>query len=446
MKIHNFEELSVTNLRQDALKVAEIGLQTIDTHKVLEESLKLEDTKLSVCGQEFTLSPNGRLIAILIGKCAGDAAFAFEKILGNQISKGVALGVGPLTSNLQPLTSSPESKLNIIKYIEGTHPMPSERNIEGTRQILETLQGLKEQDTVLFLISGGGSTLLVQPPCIAQKMRDLLLKESGMLEKLFDKGATIQEINTARKHMSLARGGFLAEAAYPAQVISIIFSDVPGNELGFISSGPTVKDDTTVKDAEAILRKYDLELCLECLTETPKEAKYFERVYNILTISNKIALQKMQKFGKSLGYKSTIKNTCLVGEARDIAKQISQEINSSEPGTLLLYCGETTVTINESDHDQAKGGRNQELALAALSHLQENCLIISLASDGKDNGPHAGAIADIETLNNANSQKLNIEEYLNHHQSTIFYEKVNSLIETGPTGSNVSDLIIAIKK
>ncbi len=436
MKIRNLETLATTPIRRVALEIAEKGLEAIDTALVLEKSLSIGKHSITVCGKEYPLSPNGKLITICIGKCAAEAAFAFEKILGSRISFGVALGVGEV-GHLQ------NQPLKKIKYYAGTHPMPSEANIIGTKALLDSLTKLSAEDTVLFLISGGGSTLLAQPACVPGDIRELLKlleEEKVMIADLFKTGATIQEINTVRKHMSLARGGFLAEKAYPAQIISIIFSDVPRNDIGFVSSGPTVKDTSLISDAEAVIKKYKLKISSECLTETPKDDSFFAKVYNILAVSNESALFQMKKAGEELGFAVEIKNKSLTGEARDVAKALAKEINSAQAGTIFLYSGETTVTVRTP----GRGGRNQELALAALPHLEENRIVLSLASDGHDNGPHAGALADMELAKMAKEKGVNPHDSLKNNDSSNFFETVGGLIETGDTGSNVSDLMIAI--
>jgi len=435
MKIKNMAELATTPERRAALEIAEAGLKAIDTAAVLEKSLRIDGYSLFVFGQTFKLSPDGKLAAVLVGKCAADGAIAFEKALGNRLASGVALGVGDYKASdgTKPL-------LRKIKYYAGTHPMPSEANLAGTRAILDSLSGLSADDTVLFLISGGGSTLLVQPPCAPEKMKDSVVKEKEMLSALFKAGATIQEINTVRKHMSLARGGFLSAAAHPAQIVSIIFSDVPGNELEFISSGPTVKDTTTVKDAEAVMKKYGLELPAECLTETPKDDGLFERVYNILALSNETALEEMRRTAETLDFKTEVRNDHITGEAREVGAGIAEEISEAASKTVFLYCGETTVTVKGS----GRGGRNQELAMGALPETRAGRVVLSISSDGRDNGPHAGALADKALVNAASANGIDRERFLANNDSSAFFEAVGGLIETGDTGSNVSDFMIAV--
>lgn len=446
MKIKNLRELATTAERRSVLEIGEGALSAIDTISVLQKNTKIEQNKLHIAEKSFDLHDKGKIIIICIGKCAALSGIAFEKIFGKQIDRGVALGVGPFSSSINEEDEETKKEtLKIIKYYSGTHPLPSEANVIGTKAILDTLQGVKEEDTVIFLVSGGGSTLLSQPPCMIEpesndKAAQFLAKEREMLQALFREGATIQEINTLRKHMSLARGGFLAKAAYPAQVISIIFSDVPGNELGFISSGPTIKDETTIDIALEIAHKYHLNIERTCLIETPKEDIYWQKMNNILLISNIVALENMRKIAEEKGYEVIVRNDRITGEARDVGIQIAEEINQSKPGTVLLYCGETTVTIKA----KGRGGRNQELILGALPNIENKRIIISLASDGHDNGPYAGALGDREIMSKAEALKLNIQDFLNNNDSSSFFEIVGGLLKTGQTGSNISDIMIAL--
>jgi glycerate-2-kinase len=245
--------------------------------------------------------------------------------------------------------------------------------------------------------------------------------------------------------LSLARGGFLAKYVYPAKVIALIFSDVPSNKLEFIASGPTIKDTTTVDDAKNILKKYKVEsqigFNIDFLIETPKQDKYFKNVENILFLSNKEALKAMADYARSLKYRAKIKTDQLKGEAQQIGRQIAFDIKKEKNKTVLIYGGETTVKII----GKGKGGRNQELALSALRFIDNNELVIAFASDGKDNSLVAGAIADIFTKKKAKKLNLDIEKYLANNDSYSFFQKTGDFVKTGDTGSNVSDLIIALK-
>ena len=433
-KIVNFNELNSGNeLRKVALRIAEAGLEAIDSAKAVREALRLEGNRIKVDEENFEIEKESKVLVIGVGKCAIEAAKAAEEILADTVTSGVVLDVRE--NNI--------CKFKKIDYFKGTHPFASEQNVKATQIIVETLAGLSKNDFVLFLISGGGSTLLCLPP-----EGHNYLDEKVILKELFIVGAPIHEINTIRKHMSLARGGYLAKHAYPARVASILFSDVPGNDLSIIASGPTVRDETTVAFANAILSKYGiLKRCSlehDRLIETPKEKKYFEHVYNFLAISNQRALEAMRKQAEKLGFKTIIKSEQISGEAREVGESIAEEITAAPFKSVLLYGGETTVTVKNRD---GKGGRNQELALSALRWIKkgDNVLVLSLASDGKDNSEYAGALVDRVTHNKTEAMHLNISDYLEKNDSQNFFEKIGDVIITGDTGSNVSDLIIAIK-
>jgi glycerate-2-kinase len=352
-----------------------------------------------------------------------------EKILGDYLTGGVSLYVG-------------EKNINLLKIedIRGTHPYPSEINILGTKKILEKLKDVTEKDLIIFVVSGGGSTLL----CLPEK-GDLSL-EAEIFGILTKQGANIIELNTLRKHLSLARGGFLAKYAYPAKVVSLIFSDVLGDNLGFISSGPTIKDETTIEDAYKIIEKYHLAEFVNLenisLIETPKEDKYFENNLNILAVSNETALSAMAKKAKELGFNPIIKERHISGEASEVGIKILYELRESPPNTVLLYGGETTVTIK----GRGRGGRNLEMALAVSFSVLENELVLPFDSDGRDNGDYAGAIADFITRKAVEENIVEAKIYLENNNEYPFFEKFGNYVYTGDTGSNISDLIIAIKK
>jgi glycerate-2-kinase len=326
-----------------------------------------------------------------------------------------------------------------MRAFQGDHPLPTERNTRATKAIIELLNTATEKDLVLFLVSGGGSTLLCQSESLTCE------QEAVVLQCLFNAGAAIQDINTLRKHLSLARGGYLAKYAYPAQVLSLVFSDVPGNDLSFVASGPTVKDETAKADAERILEHYQVrELrgfsAIELL-ETPKEERYFKNVENILFLSNDTALHAMEEKAKELGLKAVIQTTTLVGEAKQVGESIAKALHQ-QSSCALLYGGETTVAVENS----GKGGRSLELCLSALRFLEHGELIFAFASDGLDNTEAAGVLCDILTKEKVREKGLDLMEYLEGNRSFEFFEKTGDLVFTGLTGSNVSDLIIAIKE
>lgn len=427
MKIKNFDELARNASRKDTLYIIEAGLAAVDTERVLKESVRVEQGTLIVKENRIPLKSTRRIFVVGVGKCSTEAAAALEDILGERIYDGLMVDVRC------------DKALRKIRTCEGEHPFPTEKNIDATRQIIALLKDLAEDDLVLFIVSGGGSTLLCQPTNFTCQ------QETDIVRCLFEEGAVIQEINTIRKHLSLARGGYLAKYAYPAKSVALIFSDVPGDNLEFVASGPTVKDTTTAEEARKIIEKYDVwKRCgfeLKALIETPKDEKFFERVENILLVSNKIALEKMASEARRRGFQATICDTCLTGEARATGENLAREINAAPPKTVLLYGGETTVTVK----GKGKGGRNQEVALSAARFIGDSALIAAVASDGRDNGDRAGALCDILTKEKAEEFRLDLDTYLANNDSYHFFEKTGDYLLTGHTGSNVSDLTIAIK-
>ncbi|MCS6789015.1 MAG: DUF4147 domain-containing protein [Patescibacteria group bacterium] len=427
-KIKNLENLIQNDLRKNALIIVEEGLQAIDTSRIIYNNLKLENNILKINNLEFNILDFEKIIVCGIGKCALEAAKATEEILGNYITDGIVLYVGQNDINL-----------NKIEKIKGTHPYPSEINILATKKIIQKLSNLTEKDLVIFLISGGGSTLLCLP-----KNENAGL-EMEIFQTLTKNGADIIELNTLRKHLSLARGGFLAKYIYPAKGVSLIFSDVLNNDISFVSSGPTVKDKTTINDALEIIKKYNLENFFKInnieLIETPKDDIYFNNFYNFLVASNEIALKAMKIKAENLGFKAKILNTALSGEARKVALNILNDLRKEDSKTILLYGGETTVTIK----GHGRGGRNLELVLAAAFNISDDELIISFDSDGRDNGDFAGAIADKITRDLVYQNLEESKIYFENNEEYPLFEKIGNYIYTGNTGSNVSDLILAIK-
>jgi glycerate-2-kinase len=428
MKIQNFDALATTDARRALLTIAEAGYESIDTEAVLAKAMHLDGNTLSLAGQDVDLATVGKIIFIAIGKCAVEAGTFAERVLGDRIAAGVLVDVkvGPTLAH--------------IKTFCGTHPLPSDENMHAAEAIVAALAGLTEQDLVIFVISGGGSTLLFLPE------NKVNMEEVPIMKALIDAGATIQEINTIRKHLSYARGGNLAKDAYPARVVSLIFSDVVGDNMEFIASGPTVKDVTTMADASAVLAKFDiLKTCgLEkCgLIETPKEDKYFEHVSNVLVVSNHLALEAMKAAAEQLGFAAEIRSSELTGEADDVGKMIVESVRSIPAHSVLLWAGETTVTIH---NPAGRGGRNLALCTSALRFVADGEEILSFASDGRDHGAFAGAICDTITKRAAAEAGVDPEVFRVANDTYTLFEKIGNYVMTGDTGSNVSDLIIALK-
>jgi glycerate-2-kinase len=424
--IKNFDELATTPARTSLLTIAEAGYKAIETGKVIRNALSFMGTEMMVEGEVYDLKEFQNVYVLGIGKCSYDSAVEIESLLKDHITDGVVLDI------------QGGEDLEIIKSRVGTHPYPSEENTAYTTELLDMAQRATEHDLVIIVVSGGGSTLLCQP----ESHDDT--DEKNLVEYLFKEGATIHELNVIRKHLSKARGGHLAVAANPAKTLALIFSDVPGDDIRTISSGPTVYDESTLEDALEVFEKYNAGHCgfsKDHLFETPKDKVLFEKVHNALILKNTTALEAMKQSAESLGYQAVIRETKLQGEARIVGPEIVRDIRGEKPRTVYLYGGETTVTIT----GPGKGGRNQELSLSALTEIEDDELVVSLASDGSDCTEFAGGIADKYTRGKAQDEKLKPEDFLYTNDSFSFFSSLQQGIQTGYTGANVADLIIAIK-
>ncbi|MEK7062889.1 MAG: DUF4147 domain-containing protein [Patescibacteria group bacterium] len=424
-KILNLEKLAVTDARKDALTILEAGLQAIDTKKVMREILNWDSESKTLCVKDTKVCFGDfeHIYCVAIGKCAREAAVVIEETLGENLTGGIVLDV--------------ESGA-FQKFISrvGTHPLPSAQNVSATDEIMALLKEATERDLILAVVSGGGSSLLCSPyntNCEAI---------ASITAALMKAGANIYELNTVRKHLSTAQGGQLAKIAYPARIIGFVFSDVLGGDLSVVASGPFSKDLTTVEDAANILNKYNiLNICQlpDCqLTETPKEDKYFKNTSLFLTVDNHKALEAMKIAAQKLGLDAKIETSNLYGEAREAGERLAKKILA--PKQVLLFGGETTVTV----HGAGIGGRNQELALSALPFVEAKTLVLSAASDGRDNTDAAGAIADSYSKEKARELGLDSSQFLKQNNSYEFWQKIGSQIVTGRTGSNIADLVIVL--
>lgn len=421
--IKNFSSLATSKLRRDALTIVEAGLHAIETQHAVNQVVSLKGEVLHIGENKFRLKSYKRIFVVGIGKASSEAAAALEKILGDRITDGIVLDVKV-------------GKLKYMKNLVGTHPFPSYDNIRATGEIVGLLKAVDSQDLVIAIISGGGSALLCWPhemECGAM---------TAMMNVLMKKGATIHEINTVRKHTSEIQGGQFVRLANPATIAGLIFSDVPEDDLSMVASGPTFLDTTTVKDAERILKKYDvLSSCKlpDChLIETPKDPSIFEHVSNVCVVSNTIATAAMIKQANVLGYDPVLFSNDLQGEAREKGKMFAEQV---KPGQVLIAGGETTVHVK----GKGIGGRNQEFALGALESIVEDALVLSCASDGIDHSPVAGALVDELVKQKAKTFRLKPEVYLAKNNSFEFFQKTKSYLETGMTGMNVSDVMLAIR-
>jgi glycerate 2-kinase len=431
MPIKNRDVLRATPARGAALAIADAALDAIDTGAAIRRDVALGADALRIAGELLPLAPAGRLRLVAVGKCATAAAAALADIFGSRLADGIVLDVA----------EAARPQLRGMQVYHGTHPLPSAANVEATTAILKFLEAGRPDDVVVCVVSGGASTLLCCPPR-GVSVQD----ERAVLQALIRAGATIQEINTVRKHCSLARGGHLARAARPARVVGLVFSDVPGGTLDFVGSGPTVRDPSTVADAERVLARYGLPaacgLARFPLVETPKDPAIFDCVRNVVLVSNDVALEAMAAAARRQGLVPDVRTGTLSGEAREVAARVLRDLHAAPPDTALLYGGETTVTVR----GPGRGGRNLELALAALGDIRDDELVLTLASDGQDNGDLAGAIADAVTRRDAQRVGADPATYLAANDSYGFFERVPHALDTGSTGANVADLIVALRR
>jgi glycerate-2-kinase len=443
--IKNFNELATTPNRKTALEIMEAGLNAINTEEVIKDKIKLENNTLAIMGENFDLSKFKKIKVVGFGKSSCEAALALEKILGSKISEGAVIGLNKVTCD-------------IVETFAGTHPKPSPLNIEAGKKIYEIISGSTAEDLIIVLVSGGGSALL----CPTEGECD---QEGKLYDSFLASGQTIKQINTVRKHLSLLKGGGLAKVAYPATVIGLIFSDVPGDNFAEVASGPTYKDVTTIADAQKIITENKLGEFN--LFETPKEDKYFEKVHNFVLVSNEIAVEAMAKESQKLGLSVKIVSTDLYDEVDEALKKIFQvsnkaretffhglagggtqrteDLEKSFPGFVALAAGEPRVVVPKN---AGKGGRNLHMGLEAIKMklVDESSVFISFASDGMDNSDMAGAVVDKSTIEKAEKLGLDANDYVNRFDSYNFFQKTGDLIQTGPTGANVSDLMILLTK
>ncbi|MER3570417.1 MAG: hypothetical protein C4348_02340 [Patescibacteria group bacterium] len=430
MIIKNANKLSLNNERKTILNLLEKGLVSIQPDVYLKRIFKKRDNYLFIFKNKINLKKFKRIFLIGFGKGAFKTSLFLENLIKNNLKKGFVIDV-----------KKAKIKKSKIEFTKGTHPLPSKINYQFTRKIKDYfLNNLNKNDLVFVIVYGGGSALFNLPVIDFKKyieVNNLLLKSK----------ANIYEMNTIRKHLDEIKGGGLAKILYPAKVISLIVSDVPGNDLSFIASGPTVKDETTIDDAWKIIKKYKINKIVkrDDLKETVKDDKYFNNVKNILILSNLTILKEIEKEAKKLKIKSEIKKTDLKGEVSNVAKILLNEILKSEKN-LLIYGGETTVKVK----GKGKGGRNQELVLWFLKFLKEreikkNIGIVSINSDGWDNTPYAGALGDQITLEKIKKLKIEIDKYLQNNDSYNFFKKVEDGIITGRLPTNVSDIILVFK-
>ncbi len=438
--------------RSRILPILDAALDAVDPFLAVSRAVHWRADGLQVGERFYRWKDYRRVFLLAFGKAATPMAQAVAHGLGPRLEQGLVItkyGHGP----------SGASEFQNIEIIEAGHPIPDAMGVAATQRAVDMLRNLTAQDLLITLISGGGSALLTLP---AQGITLNDLQQTTDL--LLASGATIHEINTLRKHLSQIKGGQLARLAYPATVISLILSDVVGSPLDVIASGPTVPDPTTWKDAWKIVEKYNLIDRLPksvsqylkaglqgLIPDTPKPGDpVFEKVQSYIVGDNAIAAEAALQTAISHGFQALILTTFLQGEAREVAQMLvslGREVVAHHrplpPPACLILGGETTVTLR----GQGKGGRNQELALAAAISLAQipegdKMIILSLATDGTD-GPTdaAGGFADATTVARGRALGLDAETYLSHNDSYHYLQAVGHALITGPTRTNVNDLM-----
>lgn len=384
--------------------------------------------------------PKGRTVIIGAGKASGAMAKALEDAWDGPLDGVVVTRYG---------YRLPTERLEVV---EAAHPVPDAAGREAAQRIFKAVQGLTEDDLVLALISGGGSALLAAPA------DGISLEDKQAVNKaLLASGATISEMNTVRKHLSAIKGGRLARAAYPAQVVALMISDVPGDDASIIASGPTVPDPSTNADAIAIVEKYGIDLpanvrqVLETIDETPKPGdKCFDRVENIMIATPQASLEAAAAVARDAGVTPVILGDSIEGESRDvalvhagIARQCAMRGQPVEPPCVLISGGETTVTLTGN----GKGGPNTEFLLSMAIALDGMPNIYALAgdTDGVDGSEdNAGALIYPDTLRRAEAAGISAKAMLANNDPYTFFKGIGDLLETGPTMTNVNDLRLVL--
>jgi hydroxypyruvate reductase len=435
-------------LRKQAQAIFRAAVQAADPVEAVLRHFELKNGILNAGGHRYKLSRFDRVFVIGAGKASASMAKAVERVLGNRVSGG-----------LVNVKYGHTDKVRRVELHECGHPQPDEAGIAGAGRIAEIARNAGERDLVVCVISGGGSALMPAPAAPVT-----LAEKQAITRLLLECGANIHEINAVRKHISSIKGGQLSRLAYPATVISLLLSDVIGDDLDVIASGPTAPDASTFARAREILRKYGIEQAAPAsvreriergvagdIPETPKAGDLvFDRTRNVVVGSNRLAVTAAAEKARELGFRPLVLSTFIEGETRDVARMhaaIARQARlygqPARPPLCVITGGETTVTIRGA----GKGGRNQEFALAAAIDIAglEDVVILSGGTDGND-GPTdaAGAIADGQTLERAAKRGLAAKDYLADNDAYHFFKPLGDLLMTGPTNTNVMDVRLVL--
>lgn len=405
------------NLRRDAQIIIEKAINNVLPYEAVTKILN---------GRKF----QRKVFLVAIGKASWEMANAASKCLRNVLTAGIVI------------TKYGHSKGDIFKteIHEAGHPIPDENSYKATKKALGLVAGLSDKDTVIFLVSGGGSALFEYPLIPLTELNNIT-------DQLLKTGADIIEINTVRKRLSAVKGGKFARACVPAKVLTIILSDILGNPVDMIASGPACEDSSSCGDAESILEKYNIETSLEVKVLMNKEPiKNLTNVETHIIGSVRELCRAAENACRDMGYETYYLTDRLCCEARDAGSMLGSIAVShqhSDNPAAFIFGGETLVHVTGT----GKGGRNQEIALAAAKQIDgiENVLVFSVGSDGTD-GPTdaAGGICDGRTAGTLRAKGLNIDEVLKNNDAYNALKAADNLIITGPTGTNVNDLSVVL--
>lgn len=408
-------------LLEDAKKIIENSIKQVQPDEAVQRALK-----------NLELNPKGKVVLVAIGKAGWSMANAAKKHLGEKIHQGILI-----TKYHHVVEEIPG-----IKSFEAGHPVPDQNTYRATKEVIELVEDLKEEDTVLFLVSGGGSALFEDPLVPSEELEEIT-------QHLLGAGANIVEINTIRKRLSRVKGGKFGQMCLPAQVFAIVLSDVIGDPLDTIASGPAYPDEKTTEDAMRVIEKYKISLSTQAkeaiAKETPKELK---NVKTQITGSVKELTKAAEKTCQDLGYETIVLTNELDGEALEVGKflgAIGKTQASLGKKIAFIAGGETLVKLNPEG--KGIGGRNQLIGLGAAPYIQgmENVGIFSLGSDGTD-GPTdaAGSYVDGFTMEKLKEKSIDLDAYLLDNDSYHALKAIGGLIITGPTGSNVNDVSVVL--
>ena len=433
---------TLVSQRQIALDIFLSGVETVKPAHLIKNHVSITDDTLLISGISFDLKALKNIYVTGFGKASAAMSLALESILGARITEGCVI--------TKYGHAMPQQYTEII---EAGHPVPDENGLKGTERILSIVNKAGKDDLVICLISGGGSALLADVP------KGCTLDDLKTLNSLLIKsGATINEINCIRKHLSKVKGGHLSKAAYPAMLVSLIISDVIGDPLDVIASGPTTPDPTTFADAVSILKKYNLEemmpnqlvrVLLDGLNNQAEETlkasdEALLHTANRVIGNNVLALQAAKEKAESFGFNARIITNTLTGDVADVADFIIEQIETADNNSCLLFAGEPTVKVTGT----GLGGRNQHLALMLANRLKDmsGVTVLVAGTDGSDGPTDAtGAIVDSATWENASKLNLHIEQFIAENNACHFFKQEGGLVITGPTQTNVMDIMVALK-